>query len=175
MRMMFAAAAGAALVSVVAWSPPVQAESKTLKQCRAEWSANKDSMKAAGKTQRVFVAECRGAPILARAKSLTVGSQYPSEAEAKAGCPDDSIVWVNMRSKIYHEPGSRNYGATREGGYMCEKKSVAAGCPSRKTGAQPRERRNQGGGQAGVRLTVHRVSSRLALAGGAGNNRRVGG
>ena len=127
MRMMFAAAAGAALVSVVAWSPPVQAESKTLKQCRAEWSANKDSMKAAGKTQRVFVAECRGAPILARAKSLTVGSQYPSEAEAKAGCPDDSIVWVNMRSKIYHEPGSRNYGATREGGYMCEKKSVAAG------------------------------------------------
>jgi hypothetical protein len=137
MRMMFAAAAGAALVSVVAWSPPVQAQSKTLKQCRDEWSANRDSLKSAGKSQRVFIAECRGVPIPARARTLPAGSQYPSEAEAKAGCHNDSVVWVNVRSKIYHEPGSRNYGTTRDGGYMCEKQSMAAGFRAAKPARSP--------------------------------------
>jgi len=36
-------------------------------------------------------------------------------------------VWVNSISRIYHSSGSRSYGKTRSGAYMCEKDSVAAG------------------------------------------------
>jgi len=63
--------------------------------------------------------------------------QYPTEAEAKAGCPGDSVVWVNLRSKISHEPGSRSYGATQAGAYMCEKESAAAGFRTGKTARDP--------------------------------------
>ena len=47
--------------------------------------------------------------------------QYATEAEAKASCPADTVVWVNPRSKVYHASGSRNYGKTKRGAYMCEK------------------------------------------------------
>ena len=53
--------------------------------------------------------------------------QYTSEADAKANCPTDSVVWVNLASKVYHASGSRTYGKTKRGAYMCEKESVAAG------------------------------------------------
>ena len=129
MRTKFTMAASAALVSVFAWSPPVLAQQKTVKQCRAEWSANRADIAASGKTQRAFVAECRGVPLVARAApAAELGKgQYATEAEAKAGCRGDGVVWVNLRSKAYHDSGSKSYGATKAGAYMCEKESIAAG------------------------------------------------
>ena len=50
-----------------------------------------------------------------------------TEAEAKSSCATDAIVWVNLQSKIYHAAGSKSYGTTKQGAYMCEKESVAAG------------------------------------------------
>ena len=128
MRTKFAMAASAALVSVLAWSPPVLAQQKTVKQCRAEWSANKAELAASGKTQRAFVAECRGVPLVASAPAAEMGKgQYGSEADAKTACRSDAVVWVNLRSKAYHDSASRSYGATKAGAYMCEKESIAAG------------------------------------------------
>jgi hypothetical protein len=77
----------------------------------------------------VFVAECRGVPVVAQAPAAVPPGkdQYASEAEAKASCPTDTVVWVNLISKIYHVGGSRNYGQTKQGAYMCEKESVGAG------------------------------------------------
>ena len=37
--------------------------------------------------------------------------------------PGDSMVWVNLKTGIFHYPGSRWYGKTREGEYM--KESIA--------------------------------------------------
>ncbi len=37
------------------------------------------------------------------------------------------VVWVNSVSMIYHPGGSRNYGRTKTGAYMCEQESLAAG------------------------------------------------
>jgi hypothetical protein len=137
MRTHFGLVASAALVVVLAWSPPVVAQQKTFRQCREEWAANKAAIAASGKTQRVFVAECRGVP-LPPTSSVELGKgQYGSEAEAKAACLNDPIVWVNLRSKVYHESGSRNYGSTKAGAYMCQKDTIAAGYHAPKANREP--------------------------------------
>ena len=50
-----------------------------------------------------------------------------SEAQAKAHCPTDTVVWVNTKSHIYHFAGTHDYGATKQGTYMCETEAKAAG------------------------------------------------
>lgn len=124
-----AAAACAALVGLMALSQSAVAQQKTVKQCNDEWAANKAAIQASGKIKRAFVAECRGVPVPAQAPAaVPLGKdQYASEAEAKASCPTDNVVWVNLRSKIYHVSGSRSYGQTKQGAYMCERESVGAG------------------------------------------------
>ena len=77
-----------------------------------------------------LVAECRGVPVVARAPAAAAPAgkdQYATEADAKASCPADNVVWVNPRSMVYHASSSRNYGQTKQGAYMCEKDSTAAG------------------------------------------------
>jgi hypothetical protein len=46
--------------------------------------------------------------------------QYRTEAEAKGHSPADTVVWINLKSKVYHFAGTTN-----EGAYMCEKEAVA--------------------------------------------------
>jgi len=58
--------------------------------------------------------------------SLKAG-QFTTEADAKANCPGDSIVWANNSSKVFHRPGHPAYGTTKRGAYMCEKDTAAAG------------------------------------------------
>jgi hypothetical protein len=52
---------------------------------------------------------------------------FADEASAKAHCATDEVVWLNLRSKIYHEKGTRYYGATKQGEYACRKEADAAG------------------------------------------------
>ena len=59
--------------------------------------------------------------------------QYKSEAEAKGRCPADTVVWVNLNSKIYHYSGNRSYGTTKSGAYMCEQETTSAGFRASKT------------------------------------------
>ena len=50
--------------------------------------------------------------------------QFATEAEAKASCPAESVVWANLRSKVYHASSSKSYGKTKRGAYMCEKEAT---------------------------------------------------
>lgn len=129
MKSTFTAVVACAALMGLALSHPASAQQKTAKQCNDEWSANKASIQASGKTKRVFVAECRGVPVVARAPAAAPAGkdQYATEAEAKASCPSDAVVWVNLKSGVYHVSGSRNYGQTKQGAYMCEKDSLGAG------------------------------------------------
>jgi hypothetical protein len=36
-------------------------------------------------------------------------------------------VWVNTQSHIYHEPGSKFYGKTKQGKYVSEQEAIAEG------------------------------------------------
>jgi hypothetical protein len=130
MRGAFTAAACALSVGLLALSQTALAQQKSAKECNNEWTANKAAIQASGKTKRVFVAECRGVavkPAKPASDVVLVKGQFATETEAKASCPADTVVWVNLRSKVYHAGGSRSYGKTTQGAYMCEQDSVAAG------------------------------------------------
>jgi hypothetical protein len=64
--------------------------------------------------------------------TATRAGEFATEAEAKAHCPGQNVVWANTRSKIYHYRGAHAYGTTRKGAYMCEKDTAAAGMRSAK-------------------------------------------
>ena len=53
--------------------------------------------------------------------------EYTTELAARARCPSDTIVWANTPTRIYHYSGTRYYGQTRRGAYMCEADARAAG------------------------------------------------
>src|SRR5258708_39717189 len=117
MKTFFTAVLCAASLGLMTLAQPALAQQKTAKQCNDDWAADRAAIQASGKTKRVFVAECRGMPVPATsARGAKLGErQYPTETEAKATCPNDAVVWVNLRSKVYHASGSRNYGQTRQG------------------------------------------------------------
>ena len=43
------------------------------------------------------------------------------------GCSGSDVVWVNLKSKSYHEAGDPYYGRTKNGKYMCKAAADAAG------------------------------------------------
>jgi hypothetical protein len=63
--------------------------------------------------------------------------QFATEAQAKSHCPSDTVVWVNLNSRIYHFSGTHNYGNTKSGAYMCESETSAAGMRAAKNEAHP--------------------------------------
>jgi hypothetical protein len=52
---------------------------------------------------------------------------FSNAKAAKAHCPSDHVVWLNTSSGIWHAPGTRWYGHTKHGAYVCEKEASAAG------------------------------------------------
>ena len=52
---------------------------------------------------------------------------FAADAQARAKCPSDTVVWVNTKSGVYHFAGTHNYGTTKQGTYMCEADAKAAG------------------------------------------------
>lgn len=64
-------------------------------------------------------------------------TQFTTAAQAKGHCPGDTVVWGNLNSKVYHYSGSRDYGTTKSGAYMCEKDTAAAGFHAAKNEQHP--------------------------------------
>jgi hypothetical protein len=162
---------------------------KTAKECVAEWRADKAGMQARGVTQKVYVEQCRAGeaapsaaapepkptvaapapapsrpaptatevaptpapqrpapttttapaqqPPASRNTATLEAGQFPDEGSAKARCPTDTVVWVNLSSKIYHFAGTRSYGTTKRGVYMCEKEAIGTENRASKTESHP--------------------------------------
>ncbi len=49
------------------------------------------------------------------------------ESGAVPNCGAVQAVWVNLNSKVYHEPGDPMYGKTMNGKYMCPSAAKAQG------------------------------------------------
>ena len=113
-------------------SSPVFAQQKSVKACQREWRANKAENRAKGITEKAYVADCRAGtnaakPTTAPSTAPAGTNKFPTEAQAKARCPSDTIVWVDLSYLIYHYAGYHNYGKTKKGAYMCEKDAMSAG------------------------------------------------
>jgi hypothetical protein len=46
---------------------------------------------------------------------------------AKPNCGAVAPVWVNLKTKVYHQPGSTGYGTTMHGEYLCPAQARAQG------------------------------------------------
>ena len=57
----------------------------------------------------------------------STAGRFKTEAEAKASCPMDTVVWASSKSKAYHLSTSKLYGKTKSGAYECQKTANAAG------------------------------------------------
>jgi hypothetical protein len=146
---------------------------KTVKECDAEYAANKEAIKASGQKKADYIAACRAgtttpvatpaaapatpasapvapatpaaapapaitptpkataaakpAPAPAKPAAATGAGGFATDAQARAHCPADTVVWVNTKSHVYHFAGTHNYGTTEQGTYMCETDAKAVG------------------------------------------------
>ena len=64
-------------------------------------------------------------------------TEFSTEAQAKGHCPGDTVVWANLKSKIYHFAANKTYGTTKNGAYMCEKESMSGGFRAAKNEKHP--------------------------------------
>ncbi len=161
MKILVSIAVGAVLLALSAPVSPVLAQQKTVKACEDEWKANKADNQAKGITEKAYVAQCRAgtapqaspppaaptgttAPPPAAPKSAptaaaapTGANQFSTEAQAKGRCAADTVVWVNLKSNIYHFAGTKDYGNTKSGAYMCEKDATGQGARAAKNEKHP--------------------------------------
>jgi hypothetical protein len=54
-------------------------------------------------------------------------SQFQIEQEAQQHCPQDTVVWVNTQTGVYHFKGQRWYGNTKTGAYECRTEANSEG------------------------------------------------
>ena len=69
------------------------------------------------------------APAHSTASKSAAGTsnRFADEASAKAHCTDDTVVWLNTSSKVYHLAGTPSYGKTKKGAYACQKEADQGG------------------------------------------------
>ncbi len=60
--------------------------------------------------------------------------QFPTERDAQTHCPRDTVVWLNLPTRIWHYKGQRWYGRTKNGAYVCEKEAAAVGARPTRNG-----------------------------------------
>ncbi len=57
----------------------------------------------------------------------TPAAAKPASAQQVLPAKSKAMVWVNTDSGIYHKPGTRFYGKTKQGNYMSEADAIKAG------------------------------------------------
>jgi len=82
-------------------------------------------------------AASKSAPAKPATAASTGANQFTTDALAKAHCPTDTVVYVNLKSKIYHFAGHKDYGNLKNGTYMCEKDTAGAGARAAKNEKHP--------------------------------------
>lgn len=54
-------------------------------------------------------------------------NQFASENEARSRCGNDTVVWVNTKTHVYHFAGNAAYGHTKHGAFICRADADRAG------------------------------------------------
>ncbi len=56
---------------------------------------------------------------------------------ANTSCPGSTLVWVNTKTRVYHFPGTHEYGNTKTGAYLCEQQALTQGYRASKREKHP--------------------------------------
>ena len=76
----------------------------------------------------LFVATVTAPAISADKSHQSSGLQtFSTEQLAKQHCPTDTVVWLNLNTRVYHFKGEHLYGNTKNGAYVCQKEADKAG------------------------------------------------
>ena len=70
----------------------------------------------------------------------TAAEASPAAAGTIPNCGAVKAVWVNLKTKAYHEPGDGYYGKTKHGEYLCPAQAIAQGF--HKAGSRERGKRH---------------------------------
>jgi hypothetical protein len=68
----------------------------------------------------------------ARAGSLSI---YRAAGEAQQHCPHDTIVWLNLATRLYYLKGERLYGHGPNSAYACKSEADGTGARSALNGS----------------------------------------
>lgn len=91
--------------------------SATMAACGGGGSSSNNASPAANPTATTVIQGEQNALPLAVAAKIPPGLK----------CASSDIVWVNMHTKAFHDPGDPYYGKTKNGMYTCRAEAVAAG------------------------------------------------
>jgi hypothetical protein len=59
---------------------------------------------------------------------LPLSDRFKTAAAASAHCPGGTVVWSSLsKSKSFHLSGSRYYGTTKHGAYVCKSDALQFG------------------------------------------------
>jgi len=61
-----------------------------------------------------------------KSSTMPKSTQTPSSAQTPTA-NTQGMVWVNTDTGVYHKPGTRYYGKTKQGKYMLEADAIRAG------------------------------------------------
>ena len=67
----------------------------------------------------------------------SAANQFATDVLAKAHCPAGTVVWVNLKSQIFHFSGYKDYGTTKDGAFMCETDATTEGARAAKEEKHP--------------------------------------
>jgi hypothetical protein len=96
--------------------PPTPAESQPKPDSS---TAKKDATKSADAQGK--------APAPATAPGASAAAPKPPATSQQRPATGGGMVWVNTDTGVYHRPGSRYYGKTKQGKYMTEADAKKAG------------------------------------------------
>ncbi len=93
-------------------------------------NADAGTRELTGEPRRVFMRECLSGgatPTANRGGVASAATTYSTEGAARTACAEDAVVWGNGDTRVFHLQGSRFYGKTQNGAYLCRGAAEMAG------------------------------------------------